>query len=52
MADRIQLPQSGGGIVRYFEDYHSKFELSPKAVIGMIIAVILIEILLHSRMLF
>ena len=43
MADnRIQLPQSGGGIVRYFDEFKSKIEFGPWAVIGIIIAVIVI----------
>jgi preprotein translocase subunit Sec61beta len=48
MADnKIQLPQSGGGLVRYSEDYKSKIELSPMTVVVMIIVVILVEIGLH-----
>lgn len=48
MADnRIRLPSSGGGLVRYFEDYKSKIEFSPSLVIVMIIIVILIELYLH-----
>ena len=49
MADnRIQMPQSGGGLVRYSEDYKSKLMISPMTVIVMIIVVILVEIALHS----
>ena len=47
MAERISLPQSGGGIVRYSEDYHSKLEIGPIAVVVMIVAVIVIELGLH-----
>ena len=48
MADeKIQLPQSGGGLVRYFEDYKSKIEFGPWVVIGLIIFIIVLEILLH-----
>lgn len=47
MAERLQMPQSGGGLVRYSEDYKSRFVMSPVTVIVMIIAVILIEIALH-----
>lgn len=48
MADnKIRLPSSGGGLVRYFEDYKSKIEFSPSLVIVMIIIVILIELYLH-----
>ncbi|MBS3095286.1 preprotein translocase subunit Sec61beta [Candidatus Woesearchaeota archaeon] len=45
--DRIRMPSSGGGLVRYFEDYKSKIELSPMLVVILIIAVIIIEVLLH-----
>ncbi len=46
--DKIQMPQSGGGLVRYFDNYHTKIEISPKSVVYMIIAVILVEILMHA----
>lgn len=47
MADRIQMPSSMGGLVRYFDEYKSKIELSPGVVIVLIILVILIEVALH-----
>ena len=48
MADnKIRMPSSGGGLVQYFEDYKSKIEIKPEYVVGAVIAVILIEILLH-----
>lgn len=47
MPDKIQLPQSGGGLVRYFDDYKSKFKFSPMTVIVLIIIVIIIEFFLH-----
>ncbi len=49
MADnRIQMPQSGGGLLRYNDEYQSKFMLTPKAVVVMIVVFILIMIVLHS----
>lgn len=45
--DKIRMPSSGGGIVRYFEDYKSKIEIGPKVVVAMIVIVIIIEIMLH-----
>ena len=45
---KIQMPQSGGGLVRYLDNYHTKIEISPQSVVYMIIAVILIEILIHA----
>ena len=47
MADnRIQLPQSGGGLVRYFEDYKSKIEFSPWTIIIFILVIIIGVIIL------
>jgi preprotein translocase subunit Sec61beta len=46
--EKISMPQSGGGLVRYFDDYKTKFEISPMTVVYMIIVVILIEIMLHT----
>ena len=48
MADnRIQLPQSGGGLVRYFEDYKSKIEFSPWVIIIFILIIIVGVIILQ-----
>ena len=48
MADnRIQMPSSGGGLVRYFDDYKSKIEFSPMVVVVAIIVVALFEIFLN-----
>lgn len=48
MADKVQMPSSMGGLVRYFDEYKSKLELSPGAVIVLIILLVVIEIILHS----
>lgn len=45
--DKIRMPSSGGGIVRYFEDYKSKIEIGPMVVVAMIIIVIILEMILH-----
>ncbi len=45
--DRIQMPSSMGGIVRYFDEYKSKIELKPGHVVLLVILVIAIEIFLH-----
>jgi preprotein translocase subunit Sec61beta len=40
MADnKIQMPQSGGGLVRYSEEVKSNFTLSPYTVMGLIVLV-------------
>ena len=45
--DKIQMPSSGAGLTRYFDDYHSKIELKPEHVIILIVLVILIEMVLN-----
>ena len=45
--DKIQMPSSGAGLTRYFDDYHSKIELKPEHVIILIVLVILIELILN-----
>lgn len=50
MADKIQMPQSGGGLVRYFDDYKSKIEFKPMVIVIAIVAVIVLELYLHYFM--
>jgi len=45
--NKIQMPSSMGGLVRYFEEYKSKFSFKPGHVIVLVIAVIIIVIILH-----
>jgi preprotein translocase subunit Sec61beta len=45
--DKIQMPSSGAGLTRYFDDYHSKIEMKPEHVIILIVLVILIELILN-----
>ena len=40
MANKINLPGSFGGLMRYDEEYKSKFMLSPGQVIGFVIFII------------
>lgn len=48
MAEKIQMPSSGGGLIRYFDDYKSKIELKPIVIVIAIIVVILLELYLHT----
>ncbi len=41
MADALGLPSTGGGLMRFKDEYNSKFKFGPGVVIGMIIAVII-----------
>ena len=47
MADQIRIPSGQGGLTRYFDEYSSKVEFSPGAVIVMTIIVMVLIILLH-----
>ncbi len=50
MADnRIQLPSSSGGLVRYFDEYKSKIEFKPGYVVFFIVLVLIIELILYSQ---
>ncbi len=46
--EKIQMPSSGGGLVRYFDDYKSKIEIDPVYVLITIAIVIVFEILLYK----
>jgi preprotein translocase subunit Sec61beta len=45
--NKIRMPSGQGGLTRYFDEYKSKIDFSPKAVIVLCIAIMLIVILLH-----
>ena len=47
--NRINMPQSGGGLVRYFDEYKSKITFKPGHIIILTIVIIIIEILLHLQ---
>ncbi len=44
---RIQMPSSQGGLVRYFDEYKSKIRLKPSHVIILAAAIIALELFLH-----
>ena len=48
MAEKINMPSGMGGLVRYFDDYKSKLNISPTVVVGLVVVVIIIEYLLHN----
>jgi len=49
MAERIQLPQSGGGLIRYSEEPSSRLQIKPETVIGFIVFIVVLMILLHTK---
>jgi len=48
MAETTSMPSGFGGLMRYNEEYDSKFKFGPSAVVGMIVAVVLFIVGLHS----
>ena len=44
---KIRLPSSQGGLTRFFDEYKTKIQLSPGAVIILCLAVMGLIILLH-----
>ncbi|MBN1386519.1 preprotein translocase subunit Sec61beta [Candidatus Woesearchaeota archaeon] len=46
--NRVSMPQSMGGLVRYFDEYKSKIEIKPQHVIVLCVVVSLLIILLHA----
>ena len=47
--DRVQIPASQGGIMRYFDDYRSRIEFKPGHIIVLAIVVVIIEMFLHIQ---
>jgi len=45
--DKIQMPSSGAGITRYFDDYKSKIEFKPEHIIIFAVIVIIIIVVLY-----
>jgi preprotein translocase subunit Sec61beta len=47
--EKVSMPSSQGGLVRYFEEYRSKIEFKPGYIILFVILIIIIEIILHTQ---
>jgi len=45
--DRINMPMSGAGLTRYFDDYKSKIEFKPGHIIFLSLLIIFLIIALH-----
>jgi preprotein translocase subunit Sec61beta len=45
--NKINMPSGQGGLTRYFDEYRSKIELSPSAVLILSFVMIAIIIVLH-----
>ena len=47
--EKISMPSSQGGLVRYFGEYKSNIEFKPGYIILFVVLIIIIEILLHTQ---
>tara|TARA_Y100000310_G_C20591560_1_gene768331 strand:+ start:1061 stop:1216 length:156 start_codon:yes stop_codon:yes gene_type:complete len=43
---KVSMPQSGGGLIRYFDEYKSKFVFDKKWILIAIVLLVVVEILL------
>ncbi len=48
MSEKIQMPSSGGGLIRYFDEYRSKISIKPIYLVIFIILVMIIELVLYK----
>ena len=46
--NKISLPSSGGGLIRYFDEYRSKISFKPGHIIVLVVIIIIIEIILYT----
>lgn len=46
--NRIHLPSSGGGLVRYSEEVGAKIKVQPYIIIAIIVVVIILGIVLYK----
>ncbi len=45
--ERIRMPTSEGGLVRYSDEESSKYQIKPEVVLGVAIAIAVIAIILQ-----
>ncbi|MAG16054.1 preprotein translocase subunit Sec61beta [Candidatus Woesearchaeota archaeon] len=45
---KMMLPSSQGGLVRYYDEYKSRIQIKPSHVIVLAVAIIAIEVFLHN----
>ena len=46
--NKVYIPASSGGVVNYYNDLKSKVNFDPKYVVIAIIAVLILEFILHK----
>jgi len=50
MGDKISMPSSGGGLMRYFDDYKSKIQIPPSWIIIFVAIVIVVMIIIEKSL--
>jgi len=45
--EKMTMPQSTAGLVRYFDDYKEAIQISPQTVVGVCVGIIVLEIFLR-----
>jgi preprotein translocase subunit Sec61beta len=45
--DRIRMPSSEGGLVRYSDEATSRFQIKPEVVVGLAVVIAIAAIALH-----
>jgi len=48
MSNKITMPSSGGGLMRYFDDYKSKVQIKPSYVMVLVVIVIIVELVIQK----
>ncbi len=48
--NKISMPSSGGGLMRYFDDYKSKIQIKPSYIIVAVIVVIIAELVIQKAL--
>ncbi|MAG77968.1 preprotein translocase subunit Sec61beta [archaeon] len=48
--NKISMPSSGGGLMRYFDDYKSKIQIKPTYIIILVVIVIVVELLIQKAL--
>ena len=46
--NKIQMPSSGGGLVRYFDDYKTRLQVKPVYIVALIVLVIVLELYFYK----
>ena len=46
--NKVNMPSSGAGITRYFDDYKGKFQIKPISVVIILIVLAMIILILHQ----